>query len=212
VSSLRLVIFFGLLAALAGGGCTQGLFTIAYLIKGTNVDAECNLLRDKHVVVVCRPVVALKYANARVDQELAEAVANLLKSNVPKIKMVDHRKVAEWMDEHDWSDYTDVGKAMGAELVVGIDLEQFELLQGHTLFQGRAVAEITVFDCKTGEAVFNKAPPPTVYPPNHVIPIADKQESQFRREFIHVVADKIGRHFYEHDPNDDNCLDTRAMD
>jgi hypothetical protein len=209
----RRLVLFGLAVVLVGiSGCTQLMFTVAYLFKGMNEDAECGALVNKRVVVVCRPVVALKYANARVDQELAEAVSELLKTNVKKIKIVEHAKVAEWMDEHTWDDFAEVGKAMGADLVVGIDLEQFDLYQGQTLYQGRAATAIKVCDCKTGSVVFKKDPPRVTYPPNVPIPTSDKQESEFRRVFIRVLADRIGRYFYDHDPNADVALDARAMD
>jgi len=43
---------------LAAAGCRTVFTTAAYLIKGTNVDAEYEGLREKRVVVVCRPVAA----------------------------------------------------------------------------------------------------------------------------------------------------------
>lgn len=198
---------------LAGaGGCTSALFTVAYLIKGNDAPAECDKLKDKRVVVVCRPVVALQYRNARVEHDLAEQVGALLRRNVPKIKMIDHRKAAEWMDENTWDEYVEVGKALGADMVVGIDLEQFSLLQGQTLYQGRATVHLQVFDCKTGEVVFDKRPRQTVYPPNRVVPTSEKPEGEFRREFVRVLADQIARHFYDHDPHADIALDARALE
>jgi hypothetical protein len=206
-----------LLAALAvAGGCTNLLFTAAYLIQGTDSPAECDKLTGKKVVVVCRPVVALQYRDARVDQDLAEAVSGLLQANVKKIKMVPHRKVAEWMDENRWEEYIDVGKALGADFVVGIDLEHFELRQSQTLFQGKANTEVKVVDCRTkertNEVVFKKRMPQTVYPPNRVVQSSDVQEQQFRRDFVRVLADQVGRHFYPHDPHADVGLDSRNLE
>ncbi len=199
--------------ALAGaGGCTSALFTVAYLIQGNNAPAECDKLKDKRVAVVCRPVVALQYRDARVEHDLAAQVSTLLGRNVPKIKIIDHRKVAEWMDENTWDDYVEVGKALGADMVVGIDLEQFSLLQGQTLYQGRATVRLQVFDCKTGEVVFDKRPPQSVYPPNRVVPTSEKPAAEFRAEFVRVLADQIARHFYEHDPHADIALDARSFE
>lgn len=197
---------------LTSGGCVQALFTAMYLIKGNNTPAECKLLKNKRVVVVCRPVISLQYRNARVDHDLARQVGELLRQNVPKIKVVDHRKVAEWMDEHNWDDYTEVGKALEADYVVGVDLEQFQLLQGQTLFQGRASTRLRLFDCKTGQSVFQKNLPQTVYPPNRMVQTSEKQESEFRDEFLRVLADRLARHFYDHDPYPDFALDSRSMD
>ena len=200
------------LALASAGGCTNLLFTGAYMIRGTDVPAECNKLREKRVVVVCRPVVSLQYRNARVDQDLAQEVSVLLREKVPKIKMVDHRKVAEWMDEHAWEEYTEVGKALKADIVVGIDLEHFDLHQSQTLFQGRANTEVKAYDCHTGKLLFKKRPSQLIYPPNRVIQTSDVQEADFRREFIRILADQVARHFFAYDPHDDFALDSKRIE
>ena len=193
-------------------GCTGALFTAAYLIKGNDTPAECDKLCGKRVVVVCRPVVALQYRDARADQDLAEQVSLLLKTNVKKIKIIDHRKVAEWMDEHSWQEYVEVGKALGADIVVGIDLEHFELRPSQTLFQGKANSTVVAIDCHTKTEIFHKQLPQVVYPPNRVVQASDVQEQTFRREFIRVAADQISRHFHSFDPHADFAMDSKSIE
>jgi hypothetical protein len=194
------------------GGCTSLLFTAAYIFKGNDAPAECDKLREKRVVVVCRPLVGLKYNLARVDQDLAQEVGILLRQHVPKIKVVDHRKVAEWMDENTWDEYVEVGKALKADLVVGIDLEHFDLHKSQTLFQGRANTEVKVYDCQTGKLVFRKRPAQAVYPPNREIQTSDIQEADFRRQFVRILADQLGRHFYDHDRYDNFAMDAKSIE
>jgi hypothetical protein len=91
-------------------------------------------------------------------------------------------------------------------------LEHFDLYKGQTLFQGRASVDLTVYDCKSGELVFKKRLPQSVYPPNREIPTWEKQEAEFRREFVRVLADQVARHFYDHDPYADFALDSKSMD
>jgi hypothetical protein len=203
-----------LLAAIvaSAGGCTSLLFTASYLFKGNDVPAECDKLREKRVVVVCRPLVGLRYNLARVDQDLAQEVGALLRQSVPKIKVVDHRKVAEWMDENTWEEYVEVGKALKADLVVGIDLEHFELHKSQTLLQGRATSEVKVYDCQTGKLVFRKRPPQMVYPPNREVQTSDVQEADFRRQFVRVLADQLGRHFYAHDRYENFAMDAKNIE
>jgi len=200
------------LATASMAGCTNVLFTAAYLLKGNDVPAECKVLRDKRVAVVCRPVVELQYRNARTDQDLADMVAALLKKSVPKIKLIDQRKVSKWIDENTWEEYVEVGKAVGAEMVVGIDLERFELYRGQTLFQGRANTTLKVYDCRSGELVFEKRLPQSVYPPNREVSTLSKQEAEFRREFLRILADQLARHFYDHDPYADFALDSKTIE
>jgi hypothetical protein len=200
------------LAAALVAGCQGALFTALYVLRGNDIPAECKNLREKKVAVVCRPIVELQYRNARADQDLAAHVAALLKKNVPKIKVIDHRKVSQWIDENSWDEYAQVGKAVGAELVVGIDLERFDLYKGQTLFQGRANATVKVYDCQTGELVFEKRLPQSVYPPNREVPAWEKQEGEFRREFLQVLSDQIARHFYDHEPYTDIALDSKSIE
>ncbi|MFH1924213.1 MAG: hypothetical protein ABIP48_30535 [Planctomycetota bacterium] len=208
----HLLVLSVLLAGVAAaGGCTSALATAVWLVKGPNISAEYNGLRAKRVVVVCRPLTSSLYANPGVAKDIARQISLLIQRNVSKIEIVDQRKVAEWIDSNTWDDYVEVGKALEADMVVGVDLEQFSLYQGQTLYQGKANLSIQVYDCATGELVFERYPPQTVYPPNHVISTSDLQESEFRREFVGVLSDQIARHFYPHDPRAYWAMDAQAI-
>jgi hypothetical protein len=193
-------------------GCRAVMTTAMYLLKGTDVDPDFGELKGKKVAVVCRPIVSLQYRNANVNRELAQQITLLLQKKVPKIKTVDQRKIAKWTDENTWEEYAEVGKAVKADMVVGIDLESFNLYQGQTLYQGRANAVIRVYDCqKGGKMVFEKNLPQAVYPPNSAVPTSERLEPEFRREFVLVLADQIARHFYAHDPYADLGQDASAL-
>jgi len=71
---------------------------------------------------------------------------------------------------------------------------------------------VAVYDCQqNGKRVFEKALPQSVYPPNSPISTSDLLEADFRRKFVAVLADQIGRHFYEHDPYPDMAQDADAL-
>ncbi len=198
----------------AGGGCRSVLTTAAYLIKGTNVDADYDGLKEKKIVVVCQPLTALTYRDSEIAGDLGREISILLKENVSKIQVINHQKVAEWIDENgDWEEYTEVGEALGAEMVVAIDLQEFTIFKSQTLYQGKASVHLQVFDCATGEeTVFEKELAELVYPVNAAIPTDEKPESAFRREYIRILADQIARHFYPHDKHADYAIDTRLLD
>ncbi|OHB82108.1 MAG: hypothetical protein A2V98_18180 [Planctomycetes bacterium RBG_16_64_12] len=201
-----------LLAALAAaGGCTSALATAVWLVKGPDIPAEYDGLRAKRVVVVCRPVTSSLYANPGVAKDISREISRLLASNVSKIEVVDQQKVAEWVDTNTWDDYLEIGKALEADMVVAVDLEHFTIYEGQTLYQGKANLTIQVYDCKTGEMVFERTPPQMIYPPNHVVSTSDVQEPDFRREFVGVLSDEVARHFYPHDPRAYWAMDARAM-
>jgi len=214
--SLRYAIMAALLVAAVAitstSGCRSAIATAMYLIKGDEVEPDYAGLKGKKVAVVCRPPAGLTYANATVGRDLTQQMSKLLQERVPKIKVVDAQKVAKWCDENTWEEYVEVGKALKADLVVGVELEKFSIYQAQTLYQGKANAMVRVYDCKDGgKVVFEKILPQTVYPPNTFIQTSDVQESEFRREFIGVLADQVARHFYAHDTFADLGQDGSAL-
>jgi hypothetical protein len=208
----RLLVLTGLLAALAtAGGCTSALATAVWLIKGPDIPAEFDGLRDKRVVVVCRPMTTSLYLHPGVAKDISRQIGRLLTAHVRRIEVIDQRKVDEWVDTNTWDEYTEIGQALEADMVLGIDLEDFKIYEGQTLFQGRADYAIKVYDCQTGELAFERFPPQAVYPPNHVVSTSTMQESTFRREFVGVLADQIARHFYPHDPRAYWAMDSSVI-
>lgn len=207
----------GVLALLAAlltsqAGCTKYLFTLAYLIKGTDVAPEFTGLKDKRVAVVCRPLAELSYAASGADKELASVVGALLKKKGKRIKIVDQRDVDDWVDGHELQDYADLGRAVEADMVLGIDLESFSLYRGQTIYQGKSVVKIGVYDiAKDGDQVFEKRVKEVVYPVRGGRSTTEEPEAQFRQEYVVILADAIGQHFYPHDPYSTFAKDTDIM-
>ena len=166
-------------AMIATVGCTNFLLTAVYLFKGDDDDAKFTGLNGKKVAVVCRPLASLQDGGVNVSRELAQQVAVLLNQNEPKIKTIDQQKIAKWTDENAWDEFNEVGKAMKADMVVGIDLESFSLYKGQTVYQGRATAKVTVYDCKTHKKVFDTHLPQVLFPPNGGI------------EYVHAVRGRL---------------------
>ena len=195
------------------GGCMQVLLTGAFLFKGMETPPEFAELKGQRTAVVCRPLVELQYSSTDAADQLAREVGNRLKTRVSKIELVNSQKIEQWADEHEWEAFSEVGKATKSDYVVGIELEEFSLYQGQTIFQGRARVHVTVHDMKkNGATVYEKSLPQILYPPNAGVPTSEKNEEQFRREFTTVVADRIGRSFYAWDHRDDAALDSRMLD
>jgi hypothetical protein len=197
----------GCLAAVAvlaiSGGCRSALSTALYVIKGNDIEPDYSGLKGKKTAVVCRAA-----ANSDAGRDLAREIGRLLADRVGKIQIIDSQKISKWCDENAWEDFTQVGKAFGADVVVGVELEDFSINQARMLYQGKANASVRVYDCKDGgKLLFEKILPQIVYPPNSFIQSSDVQEMEFRREFIGVLADQVARHFYKHDPYADMARD-----
>lgn len=184
--------------ALVLGGCST-LGTIAYLIQPNDVPAEYNGLRGKHVAVVCRPIVELEFSDAGSARELAGIVGALVAQNVRQVKVIGQREVARWIDENDWVDYATLGKSLDANVVIGIDLEEFRMHEGSTLYRGRASAIVRVFDVASKEMVFERRIEGFTYPGDGAVPAADRSESQFRAMFLQILGRRVARLFHSHD-------------
>lgn len=179
-------------------GCST-LLTAAYLIMPEDTPAEFKGLKGKHVAVVCKPIVELEFSDASSARELASMVGVQLERNVRKSRVIDQQEVARWIDENAWVDHATVGKSLDADMVVGIDLEEFRLHEGSTLYRGRATAHVRVYDVAAKKVVFEKRFDDFTFPTDSAIPATDRSESQFRGMFLQILAGKIARTFHAYD-------------
>jgi hypothetical protein len=208
-----LSLAIALATLIPSAGCLHLLVASGiYLWQGGNiVPAECEELESHRVVVVCRPPASSEYSHAGASRQLSRNVSNLLRENVPKIEMVDPREVDKWLDESDWGDFLELGRAVKADRLVVIDLAHFDLYKGKTLYQGSSEVNLTVYDMNEGGAIlWERNLGDMLFPQNSAIPAQDKPVKQFQREYVGILAEQIAVYFYKHDPNADFALDALA--
>lgn len=199
-------------ALVTAAGCHSILATGLYVWEGGNmVPAECEALEGKRVVVMCRPPASNEYRHAGASRAISQKVSELLAEHVKKIDVVNPREVDKWVDESDWGDFRELAEAVRADLVVHIELDDFELYKGKTLYQGRAVVTVSVYDMRDhSRLVWDRKLGEVLYPLNSGIPAQDKPVQQFEREFVEIVADQIAVNFYRHDPHAAFAMDAKA--
>lgn len=208
--------FFAALTAVvmvSTSGCFQSILaTGIYLWQGGNVvPAECRALEGQRVVVVCRPPSSHEYRHAGAARDIGKRVSQLLKENVPKIDVVSPTEVDNWIDEQDWDNFKDLGRAVKATRIVYIELDAFDLYKGSTLYQGDTDVKITVFDMtQKGENIWERQLGQILFPRNSGIPAVDKPVQEFQAQFVGIVAQEVAMHFYKHDPNVTFALDAVA--
>jgi hypothetical protein len=205
-------LLLAVVALITAAGCPAMLATGMYVWEGGNmVPAQCDALKDHRVVVMCRPPSSHEYRHAGASRRLSKRVSEKLVEHVKGVDVVNPREVDNWVDESDWGDYRELAEAVNADLVVHIELDNFELFKGKTLYQGNAQVNVTVYDMRNkGNQVWSRELGEVLYPVNSGIPAQDKPQQQFEREFVEVVADQITRNFYRHDPNDSFAMDAMA--
>jgi hypothetical protein len=207
-----LMLALAAMALASQAGCTKLLTTAMVIIKGTDTEAEFQGLKNKRVAIVCRPLVELQYSSGGVGNDIAKQMGLLISAKMRKVEIIDPDRVAEWADTHTWDDFTEIGEALDADVIIGVDLQEFKIYQSQTLYQGRAKTQIKVSDVEdNGKIIFQKHVPQIVYPPNSGVPTAEMAEEEFRRDFVAVVADQLGRYFYAYDHRADYARDVEAM-
>lgn len=203
------------LTVVALPGCAGFMSHMAYVLKGGHaVPAEFEGLQAKRVAVVCVSNDSV-YGPNSVSSILEHSVGTLLKQNVEDIDLIHREDVADWIDTHDWDqvNYREIGRGLNAEMVVAIDLDGFRLHEGRTLYKGRADITVAVYDMtKGGEVVFRKSSPEYSFPENGARHSTEISETRFKRMFLMVLAQHVGKYFYEYYLEDDFARDALVLE
>src|SRR5271157_3481967 len=199
----RVVVWSLALLSIVVIGCKSGLESVTLLWNGYDIAPEWDGLKGKKVAVVCKPLTSQEFSNSGAARALAEGICERLKAHIKDIHIIESQKVAELVDEKGMDDYLEIGKALKAEKVIGIDIESFSVLDGQTLFRGRSTVNIQVYDVAEKHVEWRKSPPQFEYPRNGPTPMADFTEMEFRNRFVGILAEHLARYFYPHDRHDD---------
>ena len=195
---LHRLVLLALLPLPLLAGCST-LLTVAYLVQPNDIPAEFDGLKGQTVAVVCRPIIELEFSDAGSARGLATLVGGQIEDSVRRAKVVGQHEVARWIDENSWTDYQSVGKALGADQVVGIDLEGFRFHEGSTLYRGRATVHVKVYDVSEKKLVFQKRFDDFSFPSNNAIPATDLSENEFRGLFLQMLSQRISRLFHSYE-------------
>lgn len=179
---------------------------------GPLVPADYAELEGKRVAVICVSDTSGHGVGTEADA-LAREVGKLLsdKENIKDVDVVRFDEVADWIDRNGWDevDYREIGRGVKAEAVVAIDMGNFRIHEGTSLYRGRATLKVAVFDMLDGgREVYRKEIPEFTFPVNGPKHAADVGERQFRRAFVNVLASHIAKLFYDYDLTSDFSRDS----
>lgn len=203
----RLAVLVALLFCVPLSGCSQ--FVLLGLLLGgppaiePDFDAQTGKSLDKPeitVAVICYAGSDLKVKNPKVDIEVASMVAYRLAAN--DIKVVHPDTVHAWLDEHrDWEKAEEVGRALKANYVIEIELEEFSLYERNSasLFRGRSEGYVNVYeldDRGRGERIYSKDLS-FVYPTEVPRSTFDHTHTAFKRDYLAQLSQLIAWLFTE---------------
>ena len=195
-------------------GCVGMMANLMHVGWGNFVPPKYDGFAQQRVAVICVSQSSL-FGPTAAAEEIAERVHDYLGARVAEIQMVQRQEIDRWIDENDWNDidYRELGRGVGAQKLVAIELKSFSLYEGKTLFKGRADIELTVYDLTVpnGAVVYENQPPQIQYPLTAGQYTADSSEADFRRRFLDVIANQIARDFYKYDVAEDFGRDSTAL-
>ena len=179
---------------------------------GPKIPARYKGLGGRRVAVVCM-MDPTAYGDGATSTMIADEVGHILRSNVDEIDVVRQEDVSDWLDTNDWdaTDFVEIGQGVKADMVVAIEVSAFRLHKSQTLLQGHADVTTTVYDItRGGKEVFRTANPDYTFPSTHAIPTMSAQVGSFQRIFIRLLAEEIGKNFYDYDMQSDFARDAAA--
>ena len=177
--------------------------------------AECNDLKGKRVAIV---VVSSdgELGPSTTPRMLARTLGRLLNDNVRHIEIVSQQEIDDWIDTEGW-DYVDalqVARGVDADVLLKIDLSDFSIHDGQSMFRGSCLAELTVYDMTSGGAIVWDKPAQVIeYPRRAGFPVTDYSmgEARFKILYINIVAHDISISFYPYDYRDDFARDAASI-
>ncbi len=206
------IVLVCLVPLLASTGCVGAMAQLMYVFKGHKTKAAFKGLEGKKVAIICVSD-AEAYGPDTLTYTVSKTISLKLAQNVKKINIVPPSKIENWTDNNDWDqmDFGAIGKGVGADMVVAIEIGGYTIHEGATLYKGQSDLTVTVYDIKDGsKIVFAKGPENYVFPSSGR-PAIQTNDRQFEAVYLATLNDHICKLFYDHDALDEVAQDATYM-
>lgn len=174
---------------------------------GTKVKPEYPGLEKKKVAVVCVSD-STGFGPDVVTESIAFVVQENLRKHVKGIEVVPRAKVNEQIDGN-WSDYDypKLGRSLGVDKVVAIEVMSYGLYEGQTLYKGQTEYVTMVYDVATNTQEFRRGPVKFESPKSGA-PIAEYTEREFETRYLQRLGYRVARVFFPYEANEDVATDS----
>ena len=191
-----------LCALVAIPGCVGASAQLLYLIYGNKISAQFEGLNGKKVAVVCVSD-ASAFGHNELTMSVERLVASKLQQNVPKIEVIPQSTVDNWKDQYGWdeNEFVQIGRGIGADCVVAIEISAYSLHEGSTMYKGQARVSSTVYDVANKSVAFQVNPEDYQFPKSGR-PAMHITERQFETAFLEKLCEHLARRFYEYEKTD----------
>lgn len=202
-----------LLVLLMTSGCVGASAQLMYVLFGHKTDAEFANFKGKRVAIVT-VAESDAFGPNTLSETVSRAISMKLMQNVKKIDVVPHGEIADWMDNHGWGqpDPIALGKGVKADYVLKIEMSDYGIHDGQTMYKGHSSYLVDVFDIKDeGRLVFSRGPEEFIFPRDGR-PAIESSERKFEAFYLARLTDKISRYFYSFDSTETAAMDSELMD
>lgn len=195
-------------------GCASAFLAPIYLMKGNEVDPMFKkevkaIPKESKIAVVCRGSMNL-YGVENPSRDMSAGLTLLMKSKLEKRKFqwIPYELVEASFDEESLSleTFPNIGKKVNADYVIGVDMDSFQTNLSSQFYQGRSKVHVQLVKVEDGDVIARKSLPEFVYPPTPV-PINDKPQVEFQKQFTIKLANEVGTLFYPYNPHEKYVLD-----
>ena len=190
-------------------GCLGLLSNLIHAAGGDKVPAAYKDLEESRVAVVTMTENS-QFSDDIPARILSGNVMQWLNKEVDDIELVRADKIANWRDTHGWDqvEFAEIGRGVEAEKVLAIEVSNFKLRDGATLYRGHADVHVSVIDAKTGDMLFSSDLDDFTYPVTAGVYTNETTEARFQKLYLGILAKRIARQFYPFDAHEDYALDS----
>ncbi|QDT06601.1 hypothetical protein K227x_50120 [Rubripirellula lacrimiformis] len=198
------------ISAIFQSGCLGLASNLMHAVGMDMIPAEYEGFEDAAVAIVT-VTDGSQYSNDIASRDLSRRVGEVLTRKVKKIQLVRDDLIEQWRDTNGWDslDFQSIGKGVNAKQVLAIELNGLRLRDGATLFQGSADVSIKVIDVETGNVVYSRSLDEYTYPSMTGQHTSETTETRFRKLYLSMLANEIGRSFHPYDLNERIALDSK---
>lgn len=194
--AISLLIFVvALVALLPGFGCTGTMAQLIYVFKGHKVPKEYEGLKDQRVALL-----VISDGSGYGPDYSMQVLEQLMQRHLEleykkKIDLIPQDEVYEAFNGRVRDpDYVAVGRSLKADKVVVIEITDYQLREGATLYKGNCYYKCAVFDTAEGHMVFSRGPNSFSYPTDGQ-PSIETSERDFEQMFLAELSFRVARYF-----------------
>lgn len=190
-------------------GCLGIASNLMHAVGMDLIPAEYEDLNQSTIAIVT-VTDSSQYSNDVASRELSRRVGEVLTKKGKDVQLVRDDLIDQWRDTNGWDsiDYAAIGAGVQAEKVLAIELFDLRLRDGATLYRGRADVTIKVIDVKTGNVAYTKSLDEYTFPTSTGQHTSETSENRFRKLYLSMLANEIGRSFHPYDINERVAIDT----